>query len=438
MTQSLDNMIWIAGLYYSDSDVDYQTQQDFGIGSNVNILPLPGYGFSMVENDINQKTSTIAAFASIDWLLSDDLTLTTALRYSSDKAEYAGCSRDVDGGIRATFNTFFYGGNDSGITAGDGYNAGDCATVTNFGTAEQKSDIFKDVLKEDSLSWRLAANYEITNNISVYLSNSRGFKSGSYPSLSALTDQQLLPVVQEQLDAFEIGFKSVLADNTLRLNGAAYYYDYTDKQLLTKKVIPIFRTAFTLGNVDKSKVTGVEFDAQWLATDNLTISAAVGILDSEITEGTGFDQLGRNIDLAGSPLPFAADVQANVTAKYEWEISGGMLGFIAADVSYTSESHSDFESKASMSLPVSDFAGMPYEVVIEAAPYEFDKRFINPSYTLVNARIGVETENWKAYLWSRNLTDKYYSTTTLKNVEMFAKYPGMGVTYGVNVEYNWF
>ena len=34
----------------------------------------------------------------------------------------------------------------------------------------------------------------------------------------------------EQLDAFEIGFKKTIVDNRLRLNGAAYYYDYKDYQ----------------------------------------------------------------------------------------------------------------------------------------------------------------------------------------------------------------
>ncbi|WP_448214023.1 TonB-dependent receptor [Colwellia sp. MEBiC06753] len=438
ITEVLDDLVWIAGVYYSDSEVDYQTQQDFGLASNVNILPLPGYGFNMVENDINQKTSTVAAFVNIDWLLSDELTVTTALRYSEDKAEYAGCTRDVDGGAAALMNAFFYGGKNNSLVAGDGYNSGGCVTVTNFATADQMSGVVEDTLKEDSLSWRLAANYEIDNNVSVYASYSRGFKAGSFPSLAALTDTQLIPVVQEQLDAYEIGFKSTLAENTLRFNGAAFYYDYKDKQLLTKKIIPVFGTSFTLSNVDESKVSGLEFDAQWLATDGLTIAAAVGWLDTEITEGIGFNQPGQYIDLAGSPLPFAAEFQANLTAKYEWELDSGLIIFAASDLSYSSESHADFESNKSQTIAVSDFEGAPYEVVIDSQPYSFDKRFVNPSYKIINARFGVESDYWQVYAWARNLTDEFYTTTAVKNNEMYAKYPGKGATYGVTFQYNWY
>ncbi len=438
ITNTTDDMVLIAGVYYSDSEVDYQTQQDWGLSSNVNILPLPGLGFSIAENDINQTTSTLAAYVNIDWLVSNDLTITTALRYSDDKAEYTGCSRDVDGGVSTTFSNFFFGGQDAGITPGDGYNAGDCGTVIDFGTDNQRPGAIKDTLEEDSLSWRFAANYQATEDISVYASYSRGFKAGSFPSTAALTDKQLLPVVQEQLDAYEIGFKSLLADKTLRFNGSAFYYDYQDKQLFTKKIIPIFRTAGTLGNVDESKVTGIEFDAQWHATNGLTISAAVGWLDSEVTKGDGFNQNGQNIDLVGSPLPFAADLQANLTAKYEWELTGELMGFVAGDLSYSSESHADFESHADTTLAVSDFVGQPYEVVIPAEPYEFDKRYINPSYSLVNLRAGVVSDYWKAYVWGRNITDEYYTSAVMKNNEMIAKYSGMGATYGISVEYNWY
>ncbi|MFS1422497.1 TonB-dependent receptor [Shewanella sp. 10N.286.48.B5] len=439
VSQQLDSLVWIAGLYYSKSEVDYQTQQDWGISSNVNILPIPGFGFNIAENDINQQTTTASVFASADWFITDQFTLTTGLRYSKDEADFTGCSRDVDGGLADTFFNFFFGTTPtSDVIKGDGYNAGSCVTVLDFGTPEASVGEVSDTLSEDSLSWRLAANYEFNDDLSVYASYSRGFKAGSFPSLAAVTDQQLVPVVQEQLDAYEIGFKSSLAERTLQLNGAAFYYDYQDKQLLTKKIAPVFNTVFTLGNMPKSSITGVELDGRWLATDNLTLGAAYGWLDSQIKQGVGYNQPGQYLDFKGSPLPFTPEHQFNLFARFDFEISAGLQGFVGADVAYSSESHADFEGSVDQTLAVSDFVGEPYAVEIPATDYEFDERFINPSYTLVNLRFGVEADSWKAFAWGKNITDEYYTNTTVKNNEMYAKYPAMGAQYGVTFEYTWF
>ena len=61
------------------------------------------------------------------------------------------------------------------------------------------------------------------------------------------------------------------------------------------------------------------------------------------------------------------------------------------------------------------------------------------SYTLVNARVGLQTDDgeWKGYLWGRNLTDEFYTSTTLQQNRSVSRYPGMGRTYGVTFEYYW-
>ena len=121
--------------------------------------------------------------------------------------------------------------------------------------------------------------------------------------------------------------KARLAEGETQLNLSAFYYDYKDKQLLTKKTIPVFRTAFTLGNVDDSIVKGLEADLQWLPTENLTLITAAALLDSEIKQGDGFNQLGQSLNFAGSPLPFAADFQANISAEYEWNINKDFIAY---------------------------------------------------------------------------------------------------------------
>ena len=60
----------------------------------------------------------------------------------------------------------------------------------------------------------------------------------------------------EQLDAYEIGFKSTLADGKVRFNGAAYYYNYKDYQAFF--IVGIDTLTF---NAD-AKSKGIELELQ--------------------------------------------------------------------------------------------------------------------------------------------------------------------------------
>jgi outer membrane receptor protein involved in Fe transport len=426
ITKETENTVWIAGLYYSDYDVDYRTTQDWGLATNVNILPTAGFGFNQLRNVVDQGTSTKAAFFNVDYAYSDALTYSVGLRYTEDQADYDGCTEDIDGAGLALFNQFFFGGEDSG-----GEENG-CVTVIDFGEPTQAVGNIQDTLKESSLSWRLAANYQLSVDTSMYASYSRGFKAGSYPSLAAIVANQLDPVVQEQLDAYELGIKSVFADNTAQVSASVFYYDYKDKQLLTKKTIPVFRTAFTLGNIDESEVRGAELDLQWYPTDNLFINAAFSYIDSEVTAGDGFNQLGQSLDLAGSPLPFTSDIQANLLARYEWNINSNLNAFVAIDGAFSSEFSADFRADVSMTNEVADFI----EVFIPPEPYTYDDRFTQPDFLIANARVGLSSSSdiWRVFLWVRNLTDEYHVSTVVKNNEMVAAYPGMTRTFGVTFE----
>ena len=219
------------------------------------------------------------------------------------------------------------------------------------------------------------------------------------------------------------------------LNASAFLYDYKDKQLLTKAPIPVFGAAFTLDNVDDATVKGVELDLQWLPADGLTIFAGLGWLDTEIDNGQGFNQKSEFIDLQGSPLPFAAEWQANISTKYEWAVTGSLVAMVGVDVSYSDESHHDFESGASETLFLANDFGADFPSV----PYTFDQNFMDDSYTLLDARVGLlsEDHHWKAYLWVRNLTDENYATVIVKNVETTARYAGMTRNYGIIFEYYW-
>src|SRR3546814_7399097 len=64
----------------------------------------------------------------------------------------------------------------------------------------------------------------------VYASYSRGYRSGTFNGLAYGSANQVYFVKPEQIDAFEVGFKSRFWDNRDQLNIAAFYYMHTGQQ----------------------------------------------------------------------------------------------------------------------------------------------------------------------------------------------------------------
>src|SRR3546814_13438053 len=91
--------------------------------------------------------------------------------------------------------------------------------------------------------------FRSNEDLLLYVNVSKGYKAGSIPTLAGAIYDAYLPVTQESLLDFEGGFKIQLMDRKLSINGAAFYYDYKDKQLRAKFVDPIFGALDKLVNV---------------------------------------------------------------------------------------------------------------------------------------------------------------------------------------------
>ena len=138
---------------------------------------------------------------------------------------------------------------------------------------------------------------EATDSTLIYASISRGYRPGLFnppvdPVLFAGVDPQADP---EFIDAFEIGMKNVLNDNTLIANFSAFYYDYQGLQV--SKIIA--RTSVN-ENID-AEMTGLEAELAWSPSSvpGLKIDAQFSMLDTEVAGGTKslnpHDLTGRNL-----------------------------------------------------------------------------------------------------------------------------------------------
>lgn len=407
LSAEYDNMSWIAGLYFAEDEVQSKVRQNIHLTTNSNGIAGNLLNFGSVLQDGLSETETFGAFVHTEWQLSDALRLTVGLRYSDDENDYSNCLRDGGDGL---FGQLV------------GVAPGECFTLQADGTR----GVFEDTLSEDSVSGRINLDWFVNEDIMAYASFSRGFKAGSFPNNAATVAGQLAPVVQEELDAYEIGFKATLADGAMQLNGSAYYSDYTDKQLLGVAVDPVFGVLRRLVNVPDSEIKGAELDLQWQPTDGLFLSLGGAWVDSEVDgDFLAPNAFAQVINYRGSKFTDTADVQLTGLVNYEWSINDSINAFIGADVSYTDDMNADYE-------PGRVIAG-----VDPAAPTSIDEDFVIDSYTLVNARIGVASsdDDWRVMLWARNLTDEFYVNNVRKNLDTVVNYVGMPKTYGITVEY---
>ena len=291
-------------------------------------------------------------------------------------------------------------------------------------------------LKEESVSGRLALDWNISEDVLGYVSYSRGFKSGSFPTIATSDEVQLNPVVQEQLDAYEIGAKMTLLDGAAQLNAATFYYDYTDKQLLTR-VPTIFGALSALQNIPESKVIGAELDFQWSPAEGLFVSLGASYANTEVKDFIGTTQLRVEGSFDGSDFPLTPEVQAFALVNYDWSISDNLNGFVGADLSYTDKSFGDYSVSEVVSA-TNPNAGVTAADIPVGSSFDVPEVFVLDSYTLLGARVGIRSadDSWSVMLWGRNLTDEDYRTQASKAVDGVVAWTGMPRTFGVTFKYN--
>jgi outer membrane receptor protein involved in Fe transport len=133
--------------------------------------------------------------------------------------------------------------------------------------------LLKTHLNEHNVSWSGGLDWQATDTLLAYANVSRGYKAGGFPTLPASYYLAVAPVTQEKVTDYEAGFKAQFLGRRLLVNGAAFYYDYTNKQLKSRIIDPIFGVLTALVNIPKSTIRGAEFEvhARPLTGDGLGI-----------------------------------------------------------------------------------------------------------------------------------------------------------------------
>ncbi len=403
-----DRFNWTAGASYGhDRSSDVQ-RFEFDIATNNRLIP-GVIDFELSENFARQRVDTYAAFAHAEYQVLDTVKIRGGIRYTDIKRAFQGCQNGA--GAAATASSYTNLNNIIRAAAGlpplAPLGINDCATL-NADTLEP--GVVVNTLKEDSVSWTGGVDWTPASGLLFYATVSKGYKGGGFPTLGSLFSSQYDPVVQEELLAYEGGFKLSLLDRTMQLNGAAFYYDYKNKQVRGKIPVPIFNLIESAVNVPKSKIAGAEGQIIWAPVKGLNVSGSATYLSSKIKRFTGFAVSGVTQDFAGSRLPFTPTWTANGDIQYEWRVSDRLHAFGGASLAYSSSTN------ASIGYP---------------------NLYTIPSYTTLDLNIGIKSADsrWRATLWGRNVTNEYYWLNVQKANDTIIKYAAMPATYGASFSY---
>lgn len=286
-------MRWILGSYYSSDDSKLATiiyRTDNG-GAPFGIVP---------SIAIDQEVEIWSIYGQVEYDLSEQLTLTVGLRYTDDSKEGLSVAR-----VAAKTDNGHPSGNPLGLSTYldlDRFNeitavpSGVCPPPV--GGLPCRSEIPVEQNLEE-YGGRISLDYTFNDSVMGYVSYSRGFKSGAFDTraLAAFQGTADQPTSPEFLDAYEVGFKSSLFEGSLELNGAMFYYEWTDLQAFD--VDNLGRVAFL--NIPESELTGLELEAKWAPSDSLFIQAGIGYLNTEVLDAGTLVTPVEGAPLSGSP-----------------------------------------------------------------------------------------------------------------------------------------
>lgn len=337
LSQQTEEFKWVFGGYYLREDIKEQIQNNFILFYITPPFADIGAG-PLSSTDL--KSDNFALFGQGTYNLTDQLSVTAGVRWTYEK-------KDV-----AVVSPF-------GLATG-----GDPLNVSN-----QES--------WDNLAPRLGIEYQASDDLLLYAHVTRGFKSGSFNGRPD-RNNDFNPYDPEKVWAYAAGFKSEFADNRVRLNGEAFWTQYSGIQLVSALIDSFNNPYFPVANAGDVDIKGFELEMQARPTEELSIFGSIGVTDENWTE----------------ILPIAL-----VTEDSRLPMMSHFTGVFGAD--YTA--------------PVSNFGSVSF-----GGHYSYRSSFFvdtgnsdrvkQDGYGTLDARIILEPEsgNWQLKFWGKNLTDKEY------------------------------
>lgn len=365
------DLTWNVGLLYAKDEGTMDNKTYVGDAGLPN-FGLPG-GFLIDSEDSEHEAENWAAFGQVDYMLTDRLTLSAGGRYSEETKT---------------------------------------ATIIGFSGALVTELTYDDTFTD--FSPKVSANYVLSDEVSLYGTISKGFKSGGVQDAPFKSAQSYDP---ETLWNYEVGMKAEFWDRRLRLNTALFYMDWEDMQVSFQQSGTDADGNFILfggiDNADKATSKGAEVSGTAMLGEDFVVNFGVGYLDARFDEFTAFID-GENRVLDGRTIPNAPRWTASADAEYGFPVTADLRGFVRVEWNYRDEVRSSTSAMIQ--------SGFPWEV---------------PSYDVFNLRGGIENDTYSVVAYIENALDEEYYTNAYQKAFMSGLFIEPSYqTYGVRVKYN--
>ena len=241
--------------------------------------------------------------------------------------------------------------------------------------------ILDDVATGDDWAFKVNFEYRIDDDKMIYATWSEGFRAGG---VNRARVEGIPKYAPDFVTNYEFGWKMVLAEGSVRFNGAIYQLDWDDFQFgfldFTVSNLTIVQ------NVGNSQTRGVEWDLTWAANDNNELTFAGSYNKAELQTDFWRRQSEEDEGLppnapAGTPMPYVPEWQFTGIWRSNFTL-GNIPSFFQAALSYTDKRWNDLDT---LNVP---------------ARQQMD------SYTLLNLSAGMDKDNWTLTFYINNATDE--------------------------------
>ncbi|MEQ8858725.1 MAG: TonB-dependent receptor [Pseudomonadales bacterium] len=293
----------------------------------------------------------------------------------------------VSGAIDPTTATL-----NGGVGVGDqGTNPGD--VPVRFSGVPIAFNIYRPLKNDwDVWTWRANLDFEPNPDTLLYLSATTGWRSGGYNLgfFSTATPEY----EEENILAFELGYKGTLLDGRMQLNTSVYLYQYDDIHTIISQAGGLFGVSTNVVNAPEAETYGWEGDITYLIGENFTLGGNWSYTNAEFTKDfevvdvnnpalpsslfSAAEQTVSGFD--GSSLPKIPKWKFTLWGNYTWQLGNGSTLDVFSTVGYTDEF----------------FFGAPFSRELDRAP-EFTRWDARASWNSAN-------RNWEISAFVNNIT----------------------------------
>ena len=225
------------------------------------------------------------------------------------------------------------------------------------------------------LGGKLVLQYNQSQDLSVYASINRGYKLGGFNPDQRLTEQNRIFKPEFNWN-YEVGMKRDLFDNTGYVRFALFFTDRKDSQVsdfVLEEITGTNREEFldAIINADVGRNYGMELESSFQLADNVSVFANLGLLNAKVGKRRNAkNEIVPERDLAQAPsytfnIGTEIDLMPNLLLRIEAD---------GKDEYFFSDGHNEKSN----------------------------------SFTLVNARLSYQLDEWSLALWGKNLFDREY------------------------------